>query len=98
RECFVDLCRSERIPVVKAPRGGVFSAGWLDHSAASVDAVIKSARYRDIVVAGRSRSGYGLPSDFLERLVLGCGRPVLVAPDRASCHEPDTIMVWWKEG
>jgi nucleotide-binding universal stress UspA family protein len=98
RECFIELCRSERITVARTPRSGLFSAGWLDRPAGPLDAVISAARYRDVIVAARSRSNLGLPSDFLERLVLESGRPVLVAPDRSPCREPRTVMVWWKEG
>jgi nucleotide-binding universal stress UspA family protein len=97
RECFQDLCRRERLPVMRTPQPGLFSATWLNRQSGSVEEIVQSARYRDLIIIGRTGSGYGLPSDFLEQLVLNSGRPILVAPDRSTCPAPETIAVWWKE-
>ncbi len=55
------------------------------------------ARHNDLVVMGRAKQTHGLPPDTLERLVLGCGRPMLVAATDAPQKLTGTIMVCWKE-
>jgi Transposase DDE domain len=39
----------------------------------------------------------GLPADFLEQLLVGCGRPVLIAGPAPTPAFAGTIMVCWKE-
>src|SRR5262249_18708211 len=41
------------------------------------------ARHSDLIVMGRAKQKQGLPPDILERLVLACGRPMLVAATAA---------------
>jgi nucleotide-binding universal stress UspA family protein len=55
------------------------------------------ARHNDLVVMGRAKQTHGLPPDTLERLVLGCGRPLLVAATVAPQKLTGTVMVCWKE-
>lgn len=55
------------------------------------------ARHNDLIVMGRARQTQGLAPDTLERLVLGCGRPMLVAATEAPQKLTGTIMVCWKE-
>ena len=55
------------------------------------------ARHNDLIVIGRAKQSQGLPPDILERLVLNCGRPLLVAASAAPQKLTDTIMVCWKE-
>src|SRR5256885_13004768 len=46
---------------------------------------------------GRAKQKQGLAQDTLERLVLVCGRPMLVAATAAPQRLTGTIMVCWKE-
>jgi nucleotide-binding universal stress UspA family protein len=55
------------------------------------------ARHSDLIVVGRSHRPNGLPPDFLERLLLGCGRPVLIAGSTPAQTVTDTVMVCWRE-
>jgi len=41
------------------------------------------ARHSDLVVVGRRHSSDLMPYDLIEWLVVGSGRPVLIAPDSA---------------
>jgi nucleotide-binding universal stress UspA family protein len=97
RACFGSLCGRERVPIAREPKPGTFSACWLDQPAIDIEDVVKSARYRDMIIAARTQPGFGLPADFLERFVHRSGRPVFVAPDRTACAAPETIVVWWKD-
>ena len=56
------------------------------------------ARHCDLVVMGRAKQKQGLPQDTLERLVLVCGRPMLVAATAAPQRLTGTIMVCLAEG
>ena len=53
------------------------------------------ARRNALVVMGRAKQTQGLPKDTLERLILRCGRPMLLAGADAP-EQLDTIMVCWK--
>src|SRR6185312_438165 len=55
------------------------------------------ARHNDLVVLGRAPRANGLPPDLIERMLLDCGRPVLIAPARAPHSVAETILVCWKE-
>src|SRR5262249_54058983 len=54
-------------------------------------------RHSDLVVMGRAKQKQGLPQDTLERLVMNCGRPMLVVASEAPKQLTGTIMVCWKE-
>jgi nucleotide-binding universal stress UspA family protein len=55
------------------------------------------ARHSDLVVVGRAKRANGLPTDFIEELLIGCGRPVLISSSTARPTLTGTIMVCWKE-
>jgi nucleotide-binding universal stress UspA family protein len=59
--------------------------------------MIFHARHNDLIVMGRAKQTQGLAPDTLERLILGCGRPILVAATEAPQKLTGTIMVCWKE-
>ena len=59
--------------------------------------LIFCARHYDRVAAARPTGPNGLPPDLLERLLLGCGRPLLIAPAQLSDSFFGTVMVCWKE-
>ena len=66
------------------------------------DIVTMHAYYSDLVVVGQTnfRSPVpNIPADLPDRLVLACGRPVLVVP-YAGCFETaaDRILIAWKAG
>jgi len=48
-------------------------------------------------VMGRYSHPNGLPSDSLERLLIGCGQPIIVAPARPPSTLIGTTMVCWTE-
>lgn len=63
--------------------------------------IITNARASDlIVVAGHVDPGnYGIESEFVERLIIGAGRPVLVVPAKGKGQmNLDEVMVAWDGG
>ena len=62
----------------------------------TIESLIVQARNSDLVVMGRAQQKQGLPKDTLERLILRCGRPMLLAGAVAP-EQFGTIMVCWKK-
>jgi nucleotide-binding universal stress UspA family protein len=64
-------------------RGGV-KAEWRTSSADALEAVQLNARYSDLVVVGQrereAEDEAGIAPEFVDELVLSCGRPVLLVP------------------
>jgi nucleotide-binding universal stress UspA family protein len=54
-------------------------------------------RHYDLVVMGRPTGPNGLPPNLLERLLLGCGRPLLIPSRQPLGPVLGTVMVCWKE-
>jgi nucleotide-binding universal stress UspA family protein len=55
------------------------------------------ARHHDLVVIGRAKRPNGLPPDLLESLLMGCGRPILLASASTPAELVGTVMVCWRE-
>jgi nucleotide-binding universal stress UspA family protein len=73
------------------------TASWQEETNDAMQRVIFHARHNDLAVVGRAKRPNGLPSDFLERLLLGCGRPILIAGERPPQTLTGTVMVCWRE-
>jgi hypothetical protein len=63
----------------------------------ALERVLFHAHHNDLVVVGRGAKPNGLPPDFLEHLLMGCGRPLLIAGPARSQMVTGTIMVCWRE-
>lgn len=81
------------------------SSEWIEVPAASgldvAEEVILHAYYRDLVVIGQLdyEERGAVPHDFPDRVILGCGRPVLVVPYAGSFDAVgERIMVAWRGG
>jgi nucleotide-binding universal stress UspA family protein len=97
---FRDFCARSTVEICDVPGSakGV-TASWQAEDGHALRRIMFHARHNDLVVVGRAKTANGLPADFLEELLLGCGRPVLIAssaPGRAPAPT-GTIMVCWKE-
>ena len=78
------------------PHQGV-TASWHEEDGHALKRIMFRARHNDLVVVGRAKTANGLPADFLEQLLVGCGRPVLIAGSAPTQTPTGTIMVCWKE-
>jgi nucleotide-binding universal stress UspA family protein len=83
-----------------AARYGAVKAEWRVSSADAAAAVRLNARYSDLVVAGQREAGTeertGIATDFVEEVILSCGRPVLLVPYAGRFREPGkTALVAW---
>jgi hypothetical protein len=72
------------------------TASFREEADMATESLIVQARNSDLVVMGRAQQKQGLPKDTLERLILRCGRPMLLAGAVAP-EQFGTIMVCWKK-
>ena len=94
---FRDYCAREAIEMVAAPSGSRrVSAAWRQEQG-DAERMSFRARHRDLVVLGRRSVANGLPSDLVELVLMGSGRPILLAPPRSRPSLTGTIMICWKE-
>jgi nucleotide-binding universal stress UspA family protein len=95
---FREFCARAMVEIRDAPEGtGAVTASWHEESGSALPRILFHARHHDLVVVGRAKSPNGLPADFLEQLLVGCGRPVLIAGPSAASAFAGTVMVCWKE-
>jgi nucleotide-binding universal stress UspA family protein len=73
------------------------TASLLEETDDATRRLIGHARQHDLVVMGRPKRPNGLPPDFIETLLLRCGRPILLAASRAPRNLAGTIMICWRE-
>jgi nucleotide-binding universal stress UspA family protein len=94
----LDFCARSQIQFSDVPgRSQGVTASCREEKGGTLDRVMFHARHSDLVIMGRSHKPNGLPPDFLELLLLGCGRPVLIAGATPPPTVTGTIMVCWKE-
>lgn len=93
------FCQRHGLAVRREPaQGRGLSAEWREEAAAApTERLLTLARCHDLVVLGRATGANGLPSDFLEQIVTGCGRPVLIAARCPPRTVAGTVMVCWKD-
>jgi nucleotide-binding universal stress UspA family protein len=95
---FVTFCAQSNIPVVAAPgEQRVVTACLHEESGEAAEQLAWRARHSDMVVLARHTRPDGLPPDFIDRVLLRSGHPVLIAPAKPPLTLTGTIMVCWKE-
>lgn len=94
---FRRFCEREAIGLADAPGSPGVSAAWREQRGDAVEHMMLRARRHDLVVLGRPSRPNGLPSDLIELLLLGCGRPILVAPAGQRRSVTGTALVFWNE-
>jgi len=93
-----DFCARSNIELRDVPTGSqAVTASCREEEGDALERVVFHARHNDLVVIGRSSKPNGLPPDFLELLLMGSGRPVLIASPVPAQTVTGTIMVCWRE-
>jgi nucleotide-binding universal stress UspA family protein len=97
-EHFQAFCPRNAIEVTDRPgtRDKV-SANWCEQGGECLRRIMERARHNDLTILGRRSRSDGLPPDLIELLLLGCGRPIMIAPDHHPRALTDTIMICWKD-
>ncbi|MEI9993493.1 MAG: universal stress protein [Rhizomicrobium sp.] len=94
----LDALCSENGISAKAPSGsspGV-GASWVDRIGRNKDEIIIAGRRHDLIVVGRDAEPFGISTADLAGIIVGCGRPVLLAPGKLPPATGRTIAIAWK--
>ena len=93
-----DFCAKHAIEMVETPvPAPSVTARWRRDEGEAMQRLLFHARHHDLIVMARPAVLDGLSPDRLETLVMGCGRPLLIAATGAPMRALDTAMVCWKE-
>jgi len=100
RGTFEAFCKTHNLGRSDSPTGGGISVSWFERPAADeFDQLIIESRFHDVVVlaGGPERAGR-LPDGAIGSVVMGAGRPVLLASEETTAKPIKTIAVAWKTG
>jgi nucleotide-binding universal stress UspA family protein len=97
RRHFDQFCELRGVIISDQPRADGVSASWREETGDAQRRLMFRARHNDLVVLGRPAAPNGLPLHLLEELLLGSGRPLLIAAPQPSRELLGTVMVCWKE-
>ena len=99
RLSFEAFCRKRDLPL---SNGGVanhgLSATWRQMTGDEVETTIAEARFHDLVVLGRPPQATPLSTNGLGAVLVGSGRPLLIAPKTAPENLAPTVAIAWKDG
>jgi nucleotide-binding universal stress UspA family protein len=100
RLAMSEFCKTRDLAYADSPPGpGDVSAAWREcKGAEDCDVIIAAARFHDLVVlaGGPDRTGR-LPAELLGDVVIGAGRPVVLAPQNPSKEPILTVAIAWKD-
>ncbi len=93
-----EFCTGATIDLRDSPTGahGV-TANPIEEKGDARRRLVYHARHHDLVVMGRAKRPNGLLPDLIETLLLGCGRPIMLATSSAPRNLAGTVMVCWRE-
>lgn len=96
---FTQFCARENIAIAQTPPGPeAVSAAWREIRGSQTDELIAHARLHDLVVVEKDLLRETTPSaDLAGRMVLHCGRPVLVVHDPVAETFAHTVAIAWKD-
>ncbi len=98
RITLAEFCKQEDVPFANEPSGsnGV-SAHWREKTGDEFDELTSQGRFHDLVVlaGGAERKGR-LPPEGIGQIIIGSGRPVLLAAQKPRKSITRTIAIAWK--
>lgn len=92
------FCREHGIGerVASSMAAGV-TAHCIEKTGAATETMLFHARHSDLVILGRARHEDCMPRNLIDELLIGSGRPLLIASDEPSRDLLGTVVVGWKE-
>lgn len=99
RAAFDAFCRSERLPLAKAPDDKAAigpSAEWLRQTGSEPYWVTSYGRAADLIVLDRNPEGDGFSVDTIETALIDSGRPLLIPGAAPLTALPETMVIAWK--
>jgi len=91
---FDSFCQTHAADVTSLPEKLPFS--WHTVAGIDTDETIARSRIYDLVVVGRDHETYSLGKERLGAILMACGRPVLLAPEKAPRSVNGKIVLAWK--
>jgi nucleotide-binding universal stress UspA family protein len=98
RRSFDEFRERWSVPIAESPPGpnGVTIA-WEERLGDDVEELIAKARVHDLIVIARAPDFTGLSPSAIGSILVGSGRPVLLAPSHAPGNLAPTIAIAWKQ-
>src|SRR5579871_6918229 len=84
---YQGFCEARSIAMRTAPDVVAdVTASWDEDTDNAEGHLVVRARHSDLVVLGRPQHRDLMPNNLIAELLLGCGRPIVIAPDEGACH------------
>ena len=98
REAFDKRCARDKIALLDRPTASTgLSASWREETGDEIERLVARARYNDLIVIEHPSGGGGFPPVAAGAVLIGAGRPILVAPPKSPTSLTRKIAVAWKE-
>jgi nucleotide-binding universal stress UspA family protein len=98
RQHAQQFCSTHAIPLSATLSAGAgVTAEITEESGEAAALLIAKARHHDLVVLGRRARDDRMPANLIELLLMGTGRPILIAADHARPYVGRSVVVGWKE-
>jgi nucleotide-binding universal stress UspA family protein len=92
------FCAANDIPLCSVPgKSPAVSAHLLQETDDAEARFISHSRHSDLIVLGRPRHEDPISYNLIEKLLLGSGRPIVMAADSTAAAALDTIVIGWKD-
>jgi nucleotide-binding universal stress UspA family protein len=99
RLSFAAFCKKWGVPSADGTGANDgLSAAWRQISGDEVETTIAEARFHDLVVLGRPLQATALSTNGIGAVLVGSGRPLLIAPKTAPENLAPTVAIAWKDG
>jgi nucleotide-binding universal stress UspA family protein len=98
RLAFEAFCKKWRLPLADGSGNNSPSASWRQLSGDEVEITIAEVRFNDLVVVGRPPQATPLSTNGIGAVLVGSGRPLLIAPQTAPENLAPTVAIAWKDG
>lgn len=89
--------RNEIVTVTKPTSSGRVTAEWHEVEGNQRKITLQRARYNELVVFSHGSAGFDPLLDDVGEILVGCGRPLLIAPMEAPQTIATTVAIAWKE-
>ncbi len=97
-EHFKHFCEAGGVTIQRSPTAlPIVTAHWVEETDDAENRLMQHARHSDLIVLGRRHTDDLMRYGLIEWLLMGCGRPILIAPDGGRAEPMVTVVVGWKE-
>lgn len=97
-EQCTEFCEARTIRMHAGPAGpSGISASWTQEAGSALNNLTLHARHSDVTVLGRPHNRDYMPPALIASILMGSGRPVILAPEKAPPEAINTVVVGWKE-